>query len=367
MNTPTTQNRIPSQTQTTTSSQFSLQTETWAVVLSMWITFGLSTILNSIAFKNSENEFGIVQLPQTMREAIWLVLGIWGSGYLAGFIVGLMYRDLRSKGTVMRSVALGFTIGIGFRLLFINVFPTTPTTGFGVVRDIFQLRPLPVYYTFLLLTLVVGPALTALASFTGLLLAQEWKDLFVAIPRFQINSQSVLLSALLPLTIILLILGVSNVYEADTAREIRQLAELREISTPPFFILYFNTLSNPSINMILGAFVGILIGLSYAANNRTNAALSASLGIMIHVLLVILFEEIFAPYTPTQEQSVEFAYTDHLNLITTDIVFFALLWAGPILTAAASAFAVHNIRDAFASSKHYSFDDAAFSHVPNTD
>jgi hypothetical protein len=313
----------------------------------MWISFGLSTVLNSIAFKNSLDSSGLVQLPQTMRDSIWLVLGIWGGGYLAGFIVGLMYRDFQTKSIVMRSAALGFTIGIGFRLLFINVFPNTPTTGFGVVRDLFELRPLPVYYTFLLLTLVVGPALTALASFTGLLLTQEWNATVFDVPRFQINPQSVLLSALLPLTVIILILGVANIYQSDAAQDIQRLAQLREAPTPPIIILYFNTLSNPSVNMILGAFMGILIGLSYTANSHTNAALSVGVGLMIHVLLIVLFEEIFSPYAPTEGQSIEFAYTDDLNLITTDIIFFALFWVGPIITAGASAFAVHNIRDAF--------------------
>lgn len=342
--------RSPSNQNTASSptSQYSLELEGWAVVLSLWITFGLSTIFNSFAFKDSLDEFDIIHLPQTIRGAIWLVIGIWGAGYLAGFIVGLIYHDFRTKGIVMRSVAIGYTIAIGLRLLFINVFPNTPTTGFGVIHDLFNLQPLPVYYTFLLLTLIAGPILTALASFTVLLLAQE-RAFFTDVSRIRINPKAALFSALLPITVIIFILGVINIVEIDTARDVQELARFNQVPTEPIVILYFNTLTNPSVNMILGAFVGILVGLSYIANSRSSAALSAGVGLMFHVFLVIILEEIFSTYAPTQAQSPQFAYTDNLNLLTTNIAFFIFLWIGPIITAMLSAFAIHNLRQAYSS------------------
>ncbi len=318
----------------TATPSHALRLEGWAVLLCLWLTFGAVTVLTSLALQQIADP---VRLPETMREAVWLVLGIWITAYLVGAVIGFLHADQASRRRIMGSTILGFLIALGLHLMFLNTFPGTPRDGFGVFLDIVNLRPLPTYYAFILLTLVIGPGIVALSTFTGLLLAQEFRSY---LPPLQIEGRIVLFNALAPLSLIIFVLGALN--QRNDGRILEIFLEARQTDTvlEPVILLDLDHFINPTIHMIIAAIFGIGIGLLHIARSRTTAALNTMLGLGIHVTLVIIFAMLLAPHGPTQD------FANHLgSLQAPDVLFFVALWFGPPLVGAGAAFAFHNLRD----------------------
>lgn len=317
------------------ANQRSLRLEGWAVLLSLWVTFALSTTLSSVGLRALHDDSAI-QLPTNMREAVWLVLGIWVTAYVVGLLVGFLHGKMAAWRRIVGSAILGFILGLGWHLIFLGTFPNIPYDNYNFLLDLLYLRGLPTYHAFLLLTLGIGPGIVALATYTGLLLAQEARPEDLSQPEME--PRGVLVAALLPMAAIIFILGAMNLHEQETLNEIWRDTRFAGTDTSPIHFLYLNTLINPAVNMFLAALCGLLIG--FTAPNASASVYSTGVGLAIHTLLVMIAKTILAPHTPAGY------FTDHLgSLQAPQIGYFVTLAFGPPLIGMVSAFVAHVVRD----------------------
>lgn len=315
-----------------------LPLEGWVVVAAMWFSFGLSTLLNALALLPLNETFErnqTVILPESMREAIWLVLGLWLSGYLAALLLGFFAQNIPNR-TLTYSVIVGYELAILCRLMIINVFPvessliegrlgvptTLPVDPYDVVVNLFNLNTPHPYHSFVVLVVFLGPVFVGLAAASGYWLRLVL-DGSINLPTAKIEPRALLTSTILPLALLFFIMGFINLWEGND----NPLDRLE--------ILF-----NPAYDMLVAAICGVIVGASKFIKDRRTAIFSVVTGIMIHLQIMILLKQFFVSNIAYGE------FTDPLNLLLPRFFYFIALWLGPILTAALSAHAIYTLREA---------------------
>lgn len=308
-----------------TSTRFQLNF--WVVALGAWMTFGVATVLNGLALQPLNDIFpgyGAVNVPDNMREAIWLVLGMWAGGYLAGFLGGLLQERPGYESSIVWSAVLGYEIGAVLRLILIGYFPDVPHEAFTEALDIFYLNAAPTYPTFLLLVLIFGPLMVGLAAVTGSFTAGGALTKFIPTPK--IDATTAVGAVLLPMTLLFLRLAYLNYRDIDLSPGV-QAGGGRTAG-----ILYIDTLVNPIFNMLVVAFLGIRFGRAYFKRFQTSVIYGVGAGVMIHLLVLAVVYQVLTMYEPTPG-------TEHdLHLLLPDIPFFIIFWLGPVAVTMIVAF-----------------------------
>ncbi len=319
------------------ADQRSLRFEGWAIMLSLWVTFALSTTFSSLALRTLRQD-NLIQLPANMREAVWLVLGVWVTAYVVGIVIGFLHGNMEARRRLVFSTALGFVIGLGWHLAFLGTFPDISRDSYKFAVDLLSLRGLPAYHVFLLLTLFLGTGITALATLTGILLAQEFRPAEWPLPETE--PRAVIVAAILPLAVMMLVLGVANYREEETLNQIWMDGRFSGANSGPIYFLYLNTLINPTINMFLAGLIGSIIGVYARGTTAAASAISAGAGMAFYVILLMVIKTVLTPYAPPGY------FTDHLeSLQAPRVIYFLLLAVGIPLVAMTSAYAGHMLRD----------------------
>lgn len=348
------------------------------MLLTFWICFGANTLLNQLVFTEIIGD-GIYTYPSNTREAALAIVAIWGTAYLVGVLAGLTANTPAvSIWPTINSVIAGYLLATLLHVFILGPFPNTPANSFGVLRDLVSLSPLPVYYVFILMTLVLGPVLVGVAVYTGYLVASEY-------PFFRLETQPVIYAAGIifavsaPLAIMLMIIGTLNACDTDDiagfkgigdfriadvcnhkekqdltvgyqriVRDVNQSLPFSEQETVPTILIFdLDLLPNPLVNALLALMVGISLGLQRRIA-PSNLALSAGLGMIVYISLMLILVTILKP-TTTIHVDYTLVYDDRLgNLRQPDTVIFATLWIVPPLVAAASAYATTILRQILA-------------------
>lgn len=344
------------------------------MLLTFWFCFGTNTVVNGFVFSEVIGD-GQFAYPSNTREAAIAIVAVWAGAYLAGVAVGLVVSTKFALWHVINSVVAGYLLAALLHLFIIGPFPTIPISSFGVLRDLASLEPLPVYYTFALMILVLGPVLVGVATYTGYLVAKEYPNLrLLMMPT--VNIPAFLVAILVPASMMMVIIGSLNACDTDNLFGFKgigslqvdelcdyddkqvQTASYRQLvnnvnrslpfneqeTVPTILIFYLDLLPNALVNAVLALLVGVLIGFTRHTTTR-DIALSAALGMMAYISLMLILVSILKPsssarvdYTPV--------YNDRLgNLSDPDVVIFLTLWIIPPLIAAASAFAIHTLRE----------------------
>lgn len=315
----------------------------WAVFLSAWLVFGFSTYLNTKtlrAVNTSPDDF--IFLPETLREVIWLVLGIWLAAYIASAIVGFLHHKAIDKGRITASAVMGYWIGLVLHIIFLNTFPNTPNNSFSVILDVANLRPLPLYYTFILFTVVVGPLIATLSAYTSILLSKELDDW---LPNIQTDARMIIVMAVLPLALLLFRIGYYNYDHQAWANQLWIEANRTSRDVTPFIILNLNLLIDAQLAMATLSLLGALIGIRFTAPNAASAAIDALIGGAIYVLIVMLLKQLLVPYA---DPNIPSEFVDHLGPLQAPTErHFVLLYFIPPLLGMAAAFSTYLLRSVF--------------------
>lgn len=313
--------------------------------------------------------------PSNTREAAIAIVAVWAGAYLAGVIIGLAVTTMFSLWDVITSVIAGYLLAALLHLFIIGPFPNVPTNSFEVLRDLVSLKPLPVYYTFALMILVLGPILVGVATYTGYLVAKEYPSLHLpTIPT--VNATAFLVTILIPISIMMSVIGSLNTCDFDNILGFkgignfqvadvcdmddkqRQTASYQQLvenvnrnlpfddqeTFPSILIFYLDLLPNALVNALLALVVGIFIGLT-RHTTASDVAFSAGLGMIVYIGLTLVLVSILKPTSTTRVDYTPI-YNDRLgDLSNPEPVIFLTLWIIPPLIAAASAFAVHILRE----------------------
>jgi hypothetical protein len=322
------------------------QLEGWISLFAAWWCFGFGTIISTLILRTLRDDGNAaIQLPTNMRDAIWLVLGLWATAYVAGTLIGMLHRWAIGQRGPMWSAVAGYLAGAGLYLVFLGSFPgINQGSVFDVVSALVSLDSLPAYYTFVILVLLVGPAIVAVAVYTGSLIAHEIR-IDLTPPR--LDPQAVVFAAVIPVALLAIIVAWLNLRDADAIDDIRRYAEVNTINLPPVLILHLDIVISPVANIILAAGAGILIGLRQSGKTPFDTAVSAGLGLAVHILAIFVLEAILGDYTFSSEVTeFEGQFSDNLgDLQAPDLVFFILLWLTVPLAGGTSAFAFHSLRE----------------------
>lgn len=315
----------------------------WVVVLCAWLVFGLSTYLNTKTLRTINTEpDDFIFLPTTIREAIWLVLGIWLAAYIASAVVGFLHHKEVDKGRVTASAVLGYWIGLVLHLIFLNTFPYTPTNSFSMILDLVNLHPLPVYYSFILLTVIVGPLIVALSAYTSILFAKEMDEW---LPDIQTDARMVLVMAALPLAMLFVRIGFYNYNHMELTNALWVQANRTSRDVSPFIILRLNLLIDAQLAMATLSVIGAFIGYRFTARNSISAAVDALMGGAIYVLMIMVLKQLLTPYA---DPNIPSEFVDYLgSLQAPNEHHFMVLYFIPPLLGMAAAFAIHLLRSVF--------------------
>ncbi len=343
----------------------------WVVLLTFWFCFGASTALNGLVFTEIIGD-GAFQYPVNTRETAIAIVAIWSSAYVIGILVGLTSNAPQTPiWHYINSVVAGYLLSTVLHIMFIGPFPNTPANSFGVLRDLVSLAPLPIYYIFVLMTLVFGPILAGIATYTGYLIANELLD-FKFQSAFTIHANIFIFAFFAPLAIMMFFIGTLNVCNTEEILGIKGFAGLQigdycdydnkqtltvsyqrlansvnqslpfnqQETVPTILIFYLDLLPNPLVNALLALFCGVVIGLKRRLNG-IDIAFSAGLGMLTYIAMMLI---ITSTLKPTTTANINYApvYNDQLrDLSHPDGIVFLTLWIIPPLVAVASAFATH--------------------------
>jgi hypothetical protein len=333
---------IPPENPKVSLAERPLPLQLWTVAFMAWMTFGFSTILNALALLPLNSGYqrgGVVNLPANMNETIWLVLGIWLSGYFSATMVGILNRDTTQNRTIIYSTILGYWIAVICRLILINVFPIRtnsfgqevpllPVDPYDVAQGILTLDGVYTYHTFILLTLVLAPILIVIATLTGywlgMLLRQEMAKASTpySLPeRLETEPNLISVAFFLPLSFLFFIFGFFSLLTFDGG---------------DILISKIEIVFNPASNMFVTALAGAIIGLSIPADKiqaqQVKTLVSAGVGAMIYTLIIIMMQQWFVSMATATSPD----YINPLNLLLPNVVFFELLWLMPTLMMVSS-------------------------------
>lgn len=334
----------------TTESKTSLSSrlfrlDLWVLTFTAWITFGTATLLNGVALERLNDFFpgyGIVNLPNNMREAIWLVLGIWAGGYIGAFICGLLWQDRPGyHASTVWSAVLGYEIAVGMRMILIGYFPDVGHEAFTEILDIFYLKALPTYPAFFIMVMGLGALMVGLAVVTGSFTSSgAFSDM---LPKPKIDGATVVVAALLPMTLLFLRLAILNIRDIDLAPGVEATGGRTA------GILYIDSLVNPFANMLVAAWVGIRFGRKYLQRLQSDIIYSSAVGVMIHLLVLVMIYQVLTMYEPElgKGHALHLLLPNYRNwtieiwrltITVPRYVFWLLLWMGPVLAAATVAY-----------------------------
>lgn len=295
----------------------------------MWFSFGISTFLNNIALYviNYELEDKSV-FPTNIESLMWLVGGIWVSGYFTGLIFGILTGQEKRR-SMIASAIVGYELMVVARLVFLNAFPAIQQDAFEDVVVSLTLGGVPGHISFLLLSLVFGTFLVWLAVYTGHVVSESSISLKQLV--FEFEPRLALSMTLLPATLLLSFWSFLNLINWE------QVEDQNAGVFGTLILVNIEVVLNPALHMIMAALAGVLVGLSPYSRGLSRVLLSAAIGSISYVLLVIATKDLFALFATLE-------YEDNLNFGFPNLILFTLLWLGPVFTAVVSAFAFYNIR-----------------------
>ncbi|MBI5931718.1 MAG: hypothetical protein HY862_20580 [Chloroflexi bacterium] len=295
----------------------------WAIALTAWVTFGIATLLNGLALKHLNPDFpgyGPVNLPDNMREAIWLVLGMWAGGYIGGFLCGVWQERPGYHASMVWSAVLGYEIAVGLRLMLIGYFPDVAHEAFTEALDLFYLNSLPTYPAFFVMVMFLGALMVGLAVVTGSFTASG--ALAKALPMPKIDGTTVIVAALLPMTLLFLQLALLNMRDIDLAPGIEASGGTRTAG-----ILHIDALISPIMNMLVASVVGIRFGRAFFQRFQPAVIYGAGAGVMVHLLSLVIIYQVLTMYEPTSTNAPD------LHLLIPKSAFWLILWIGPVFAA----------------------------------
>jgi hypothetical protein len=323
-----------------------IQLKGWAVLFTTWLNLGLFVLLNGLILREVISEDGQIVLPTSTQDAVWLVVVMWLVAYVSGFIVGLQWGVERRD--LIGSSVVGYLIAACLHIAFIGIFPGTPTNSFDVLRSLVSFEPLPVYYVFAVLCLVLGPVVAGLAAYTGNLMAGEFAALRLS-PQIGVDPIATIFAALLPVSVMLLAVSMLNYRDLDDVQQITndyqviidQYNDQRPFNeqepTPPIVFLHLDRLTDILYYAGLAFVVGVLIGVKRLIPSVWQSTLSAMLGLGVSMLLMFLLLDVIEPDT-TPNINYEDIYTDELGTLRApDPETFALFWFLPPTIAGLTA------------------------------
>jgi len=278
-----------------------------SAILAFWLTMLTSTVGSTLTLNYFANTRA-APMPTTLGESWGLLAGVWLGALAAGVLCW------ERRGAVM-----GVTVAVFVRLAFWGAFlPNTPdlwSALWGLVR----LSGVPAYAVFILLA-YGGGALLAAVGHGGISLFFDEPLIPENTPHWGLVAVVALLAPIIMLNLVM----------------IRSLN-----ATEGGAIVLLNTewLILPQTNMIVAALVGFVFGGVYLSANRQSAAGNVFLGLVLHVGGMILLDGILASYDPYSRMR----YDNQVSLLP-----FLFFWFGAPVVGGLAAFALHNLRDAFA-------------------
>jgi hypothetical protein len=255
--------------------------------------------------------------PDSGWDRIWLVLGIWISGYIAGLAVGFAGYYENRRNLIWSSV-LGFELMVLLRIIFLDAFPNVPHNAFNDLFRALAFEQVPGSFSFLLLTALAGPAQVALAVVAGQTIARanNYRG-----PAIELDPRIILASVLLPLSILITAWGAVNLFDQES------LDALQQNNFEPIIFLHAEIFLNPIVHTLIVSLAGVMIGLSPYSRDLFSTVVNSLLGGMIYVMLFVVSKDLLTIYAPADFQdSLDFAYPD--------IIPFVIMW---VFIAAASA------------------------------
>lgn len=352
----------------TTLPESSLSTETpqlpvqgWAIVVMVWLTFGLTTLFNSFTLRfnsaaqrliNPDSRYGApFALPQNMRETIGLLVGLWAGAYIAALIIGAIgsaFNKTINNRQILYSVTLGYLMAIVARLIFINVFPMTtdrfnntypllPTDTYDVIHGLLTLDSIYTYHMFLVLVLIVGPMLVFLAEITGywvgMLLNEQLTNMPTSAPfklsepnRYKIDPTIIINIVFLAFSIVLLVLGLLNVNDYET-----------KMKNSPYLLHEFETVFHPLFVMGIAIFCGAVVGLGRGIRDPFAATASTFIGIALFLFLFFIFKQWMISFNIVLDEN----YVNELNPLIPNRLLFVSFWYLPPFLGAGTVVAVY--------------------------
>ncbi len=300
-----------------------------AILGFVWLSFGISTFLNNLALYVINHDLDDRSVfPTTIGSLMWLIAGIWISGYVGGFVLGLLTGQEKRR-SMIASAVVGYEFMVLARLTFLNAFPLIKQDAFEDVFQSLTLDGVPGHLSFFLLSVIFGTLLVWLAVYTGYELSRVFPRFSTV--QFEFDARLALSATILPATLLLSLWSLLNLIHW-------QRVEDQNIGAfTPFTLVDIEVVLNPALHMIMAAIVGILIGLSPYSRGLKRVLLSTGVGALSYVLLVIATKDIFVLFASLE-------YEDNLNFGYPNLILFTLLWLGPVFTAVVSAFAFYNIR-----------------------
>lgn len=322
----------------------------WAVLFTIWFNLGLFVLLNSVVLRDIIATNDTITLPTSTQDAVWLVVVMWLVGYVSAFIVGLCWEAPRRD--LIGSSVLGYLIAATLHLALLGVFPGTPINSFNVLRSIVSLEPLPIYYIFVFLSLILGPVVAGLATYTGTLVAGEMYALRLP-ARTSVDPAAVIFATLLPVAAMLMAIGILNVRDLDEQKAVTRDYQIiinqfnenvpfnEQEPVPSVVFLHLNSMTSLLNYIGLALIVGLLIGIKRVIRSPWQAGLSAMLGFGVSMLLAFLLLDLIEPDT-TPNVNYTDIYTDELGTVRApNVSTFAQFWFIPPLVAGATAFGLH--------------------------
>lgn len=330
----------------------SIQFLGWAVLFTMWFNLGFFVLLNSIVLRELVTSDDGITLPTHTRDAVWLVVVIWLVAYIASFIIGFT-RGIPRRDLIGSSV-LGYLIAIFLHLSFLGVFPGTPTNSYDVLRDFVSLEPLPIYYIFTFLTLILGPLVAGLATYTGTLIAAETDG--TRLPQhITVDASAVIFAAIVPFSVMFLALAIANLDDLEeveeTTHDYRLIVEQyneglsfdQQEPVPEIVFLHIDDVLRTVYFVLLALVVGIIIAAKRTIISPVQAGLSAALGVGISMLMTLILLEIIEP-SSSSAINYRDVHADRLGeLLAPSVENFAFFWFVPPIVAGATAFITKSV------------------------
>lgn len=280
-------------------SEFAL----WATIAILWFSFGLGTLLNRFTLTRVDGE---ILFPDSGWDRIWLVLGIWISGYIAGLVIGFVGYYENRRNLIWSSV-LGFELMVLLRIIFLDAFPSVPHNAFNDLLGALAFEQVPGSFSFLLLTELAGPVQVALAVVAGQAIARanNYQG-----PVIELDPRIILASVLLPLSILITAWGAVNLFDQ---------ASLQQNNFEPIIFLRADIFLNPIVHTLMVSLAGVMIGLSPYSRDLIGTIVNSILGGMIYVMLFVVSKDLLTIYASADFQdSLDFAYPD--------IIPFIIMW-----------------------------------------
>lgn len=287
-------------------------------IISLWATLGFGTLSTTYTFNYYANKYD--QLPDQLSETFGIIAGLWGVALLISFLLGVVNEG--SGLATLTNLLGGYWVGALIRIIFMKQFLPSTNTSFDLIWKALTLSSLPPYHTFLLLIFIGGSLTICLGLLLGLLI-KSYTGYKQQIP-VQNEPRALTLALVLPPLLLLLVV---------------LLRSMRTGMEGAFLLTDADWFTQPEPNMIVGALVGALVGISYLSPDRRSAVSIMMQGMGVHVIMMLLLDSIFASYDPVY---------NGINPNQVPLGTFQAFWIFAPLVGAISAFAMHNLRDAFA-------------------